>query len=354
MNIRVFKFFRTLHAWGGVTLALLMLVISTTGTLIVWKRDYVWLIMPEARVNFDPTPIALARIAEAAEANFDSNNILQIDFATEDFALTKVTLVDSHYAYLDSAGKVVTRWALNDRWEEWLYDLHHRLLLENLGLTIVGFGSMAMIILVLAGVVSFWPMRRGFREGLIPVSASPRYLRSAHRNIGIVIALPFLMSLVTGVMLVYPDQATQLLLEPFRGEDYSLDFEDQVDAVSGGYSGQWLPAMQRTLSVFPGGSIRSAQGPNSISSYRVIGVQHAGEFNPLGVSKVYIDSESGHMDIRIDSQAQHVSERIYNAGYPLHTGRIGNVFYKILLTLSGLLVATLSTLGLVSFIKARL
>ena len=76
--------------------------------------------------------------------------------------------------------------------------------------------------------------------------------------------------------------------------------------------------------------------------------------HPQGINKVYIDARGGQMDIRIDAQAQHVSERLYNAGYPLHTGRFDSLFYKLLLTLSGLLVATLSTIGLVSFIKGRL
>ena len=57
------------------------------------------------------------------------------------------------------------------------------------------------------------------------------------------------------------------------------------------------------------------------------------------------------MDIRIDDQVQHVSERLYNLGYPLHTGRFDNFYYKILLSISGVLVATLSSLGLISFIK---
>ena len=282
MNIRVFRFFRTLHAWGGVTLALLMLVISLTGTLIIWKRDYVWLTVPEARQAFTPDAASLARLAEAAEARFADTQILQIDFATEDFALTKVTLDNSRYAYLDPAGNVAAQWTGNGRIEEWLYDLHHRLLLENLGLTVVGFGSMAMVILLIAGLVSYWPMRRGFGEGWIPRSAAPRHLRSAHRNIGVVVALPFLMSLVTGVMLVYPDESTKLLLEPFRAEDYSLDFDQHVDKISGGESGQWLPALQRSLAVFPGSTVRSAQVPGIGSSYRVMGLQQPGELNPPG------------------------------------------------------------------------
>ena len=354
MKKPLFIFLRSLHAWGGVTLALLMLLVSVTGTLLVWKQEYVRLTIPAARVAFTPTPEALARIAASVEAQFNRDETYLIEFATKDFPLTKVMLSDDRYAYLDTQGNVVTQWVMNERFEEWLFDLHHRLLLGNRGLIIVGCAAMAMVILLIAGLITFWPLRRGLRQGLLPNStARPQLLRS-HRNIGLIEAVPLLLTLVTGVILAFPDQAQTLLLKPFRTEAYSLDFTDHLDRVSGGNSGDWLPAMQRALNTFPDSRIRSAQVPNAFSPYRIIGLQQAGELHPLGLSKVYIIADEGLMDIRIDSQAQHLSERIFNTSYPLHTGRFDNLFYKLLLTLSGLLITTVSAMGLVSFIKGRL
>ena len=58
------------------------------------------------------------------------------------------------------------------------------------------------------------------------------------------------------------------------------------------------------------------------------------------------------MDVRIDNQALPLHERMFNAAYPLHTARIGNLAYKLVMTASGLLVAALSTLGLIGFIRS--
>jgi uncharacterized iron-regulated membrane protein len=276
---------------------------------------------------------------------------LQIQFPTVDFPLTKVTLSDTRYVYLDTHNNILDQWVQNERWEEWLYDLHHRLLLEDLGLKIVGFTAITMIVLLFAGVIAFWPMRRGLRLGFWPKTAARPGLQSSHRNIGIVEALPLLMTLITGATLAFPDQSQQLLLEPFRGEEYSLDFAEDLDTISGAGAGDWLPAMERALATFPGSQIRTAQVPNDYSPYRIIGLQQPGSLHPVGLSKVYIEANGGWMDIRIDDQAQHISERIYNLGYPLHTGRFNNIFYKIVLSTSGILVAILSSLGLVSFIK---
>jgi uncharacterized iron-regulated membrane protein len=343
---------RTLHAWGGATLALLMLLVSFTGSLLVWRLDYVRLTTPEARVHYHPTVESLALIAQRVETRFGTDAARQIEFPTTAFPLGRVTLDGSRYAYVDVQGKVVAEWKLNGRWEELLYDLHHRLLLENFGLTLVGCAALAMVVLVVAGVVTFWPMRRGFRWRFWPRSGAIRHLREAHRNTGIVVALPLLMSLVTGALLAFPEQSQRLLLDPFRAENYGEEFGENLDEVSGPGTGDWLPALQRASRSFPGAAIRSAQFANALAESRIIGLQQQGELSPQGLSKVYIDAQGGFMDVRIDNQALAWQERVFNAAYPLHTARFDNLGYKLLLTASGLLVSCISVLGLAGFIRS--
>ena len=349
------KLIRTLHAWGGLTLALLLLLSSTTGTLLVWKEDYVKLITPAAQVDFTPTPEALASIAEAVEAQFENNDILNIQFATQIFPLTKVTLYDTNYAYVDIQGNVVDQWHMNDRIEEWLYDLHHRLLLEDLGLTITGLAAIALLILVFLGVITFVPLRRQFSKGLVPGSLQRSELITSHRNLGIVIALPLVLTLVTGVILAFPFQAEELLLEELRQtQEYSDAMVVGVDDVLGEGTGDWQPAMERTLAVFPGAVIRSATVPSGFSIHRIIGVQQEGEWNRIGMSHTYIDEELGYMDLRIDAQNFPLTERLFNTVYPLHTGKTGSLLYKFWMTFFGLGVALLSCMGLTSFIKSKI
>lgn len=303
----LFRSLRAVHAWGGAILAVLILLVSLTGTLLVWKEEYLRWSFPQAREAFDPTPEALAKIAQAIEIDFDRDRIALIEFATEDFALTKGTLTDGGFAFVDPHGRAIGQWAINERWEDWLYDLHHRLLLENLGLKIVGLAGLAMILLVIAGLITFWRLRRGFRRGVWPKGTARLHLLSAHRNIGVVEALPFLLSLITGVTLAFPEQSEKLLLEAFRGEDYSLDFSDHLDGISGADSGEWAPAMRRAMDSFPGARIRSVQVANEFSPHRVFGLQQPGELHPKGLSKVYIEAQNGYMDVRIDSQTHDVS-----------------------------------------------
>jgi uncharacterized iron-regulated membrane protein len=110
-----------------------------------------------------------------------------------------------------------------------------------------------------------------------------------------------------------------------------------------------LPALERAQASFPRGKIRTATVPNNFDTYRVIGIQQAEDWHPLGSSKIYIDAPEGYMDVRIDAKALPTLERALNAAYPLHTGRI-NLPYRLLLTASGLGLVLASVFGLLGFV----
>lgn len=346
---RLQRFVRAVHGWAGVLFTLYLFVISLSGTLLLWKQAYLWLAIPEARADFEPTPEALAAIAADIEVRFGDQDILQIQFPTEQLALTKVIFPEAHYAYVASNGNVIDEWVLNERWEEWLYDLHHRLLLGDAGLSLTGSAGLVLLSLVVLGLIAFWPLRRGFGQGLWPKSAARPFLLKAHRNIGILIALPFVLSLLTGIVLAFPGWAEARLESMRRSQEYSDAMIVGLDNVSGSGTGNWLPAMQRALGSFSNGTIRTATVPSDFNTYRVIGIQQDADWHPLGTSQVYIDAPEGYMDVRIDGTALPAIERAINAAYPLHTGRL-NLPYRLLMTASGLGLALASIFGLLGFL----
>lgn len=349
---RIFLITRSLHAWAGAVLALLLMLISLSGTLLLWKDSYLKLVLPEARVDFVPTPDALARIARNIEASLAGEEIWSIEFATAELPLNYVILADESFAYFDVQGNLIDRWELNGRFEDWLYDLHHRLLLGDDGLLIVGISAMAALVLVILGVFAWWPFRRGWRHGLLPRALTRDALRASHRNLGLVLAAPLLMTFTTGIVLVFPAETEALLLAELRySEAYSDAMTVGLDAITGAENGDWEPAFQRSVDVFPGATIRSVSPPGDFNYYRLVGLQQPGEFNRKGMSKVYIDPQGGYMDVRIDALSLPAVERAYNAVYPLHTGDAGSLLYRLFLTLTGLGLFLLGAAGLYSFTR---
>jgi len=341
---------RAVHGWIGALFALYVLVISGSGTLLLWKQTYLWLSIPEARIDFDPTPRALAAVADDIEARFGDQNILQIQFPTEDISLTKIVMPDAHYAYVGTNGALVDEWILNERWEEWLYDLHHRLLLGDPGLSLTGAAGLILLPLVVLGVLAFWPLRFGFGKGFWPPNTARPFLLKAHRNIAILVAAPFAISLVTGVMLAFPSWVENRLEPIRRTQEYSDAMVEGLDAISGPGTGDWLPAFERAYAAFPDGRIRTTTVPDSFSSYRVIGIQQDADWHPLGSSRIYIDAPEGYMDIRIDATTLPLLERASNSAYPIHTGRL-NLPFRLLLTASGLGLVFASAFGLLGFVR---
>ena len=349
MMNRLMSTARWLHGWAGILFTLYLLVIALSGTLLLWKQTYLWLSVPEARVPFEPTPAALARIAADIEARFGEQGILQIQLPTESLALTKVVMPDAHYAYVAANGSLIDEWVLNERWEEWLYDLHHRLLLGDAGLSLTGWAGLVLFSLVVLGLIAYWPLRRGFGRGLWPRNAARPWTLRAHRNIGILVALPFLLSIVTGILLAFPGWVDSQLEPMRRTQEYSDAMLIGLDAVSGVGTGDWLPAFERAQESFPQGRIRTTSVPNDFDAYRVIGIQQVEDWHPLGLSKIYIDAPEGYMDVRIDAQSLPTLERAFNAAYPLHTGSL-NLPFRLLLTLSGVGLVLASIFALMGFI----
>jgi uncharacterized iron-regulated membrane protein len=350
--VAVSRIARTIHAWAGAALSLLVVLVATTGALLVWKDDFLRLTIPAARVAFDPAPEALARIAEAAEAAFGVEAIAGVAFATEDLGLSTVTLLDQSMAYLDVDGNVVDAWTVGGRPEDWLFDLHHRLLLGTAGLWTVGFAGLAVVALVIAGLLAWIPARRAFRLGPWLRGTGRAELLLSHRNIGVV-AAPFVaIAALTGAGLAFPDTTYELAFTRLRHDDsYGAAFFEGLDEATGPEVAGWEPALARAAASFPGAVIRGAAWPAASQGYRVIRLQRPGAWSRTGDSLVSIDGRSGAMDQRIDAAALPLEERLFNTLYPVHTAGLGSALYKVSVFLTGAALAALGLLGFWAFLR---
>lgn len=355
VTMRFVKVSRSFHAWGGFILSLMLILISLTGTLLVWKKEYLWLTIPEARSSDVLTPSKAAEVVLSAEKEFGKNDILLVQFGSERLSLNKVFLSDRRYAYLDNTGQLIDLWHLNERPEEWLYDLHHRLLLGNIGLLISGFAAICTLILLPLGLLAWWPTRQSFNWCILKSGLQRPQLLATHRNLGVFAILPIAILLITAIVLSFPEQSQRILVEPASFTDsYSALFEETSDQLSGSDQAEYEIAFTRALAGFEGAALTSVRVPNDSSSYVLMGIQQPGEWNSLGLSRVYIDKPSGFMDMRLDAKKLPMLEKLYHLNYPLHTGKTDRLWYRFFLTAVGLSLLALSVLGLWSFIKKLL
>ena len=227
-----------IHLWSGLGVGLYLVVISVTGSVLVFRS--------ELRQTFMPQPVFVAAEGErldedgmiaAAERAWPDASVSI--FAERDEPTQAVTISVNRdgdvqqmlldpYTGADLGNAMPAGWRLTT----WLLDLHDNLLSGTTGRAVNGVGAIMMTLLSVTGLIIWWPGIRNWRRSLtVDMRANWRRLNwSLHGAIGFwTVALVFMWGF-TGIYLCFPVpfQAFVDYVDPLNMET----FEDRVgDAV---------------------------------------------------------------------------------------------------------------------------
>ena len=200
------------HLWIGLVLGLYVVMISVTGSAVVFRRELnVWLVprTVAAAPGVELTPDDLQAIAR------------RIYLPEEVKAVTTPRRPDRPvHVSLERGGRVTERlfdpYAEKDlgldfppllRAEEWLVELHDNLLAGLSGRLINGLAGIFVVVLALTGAVIWWPGRQRWRASLV-VNAplkSRQFLWQLHSCIGIWVVALVLVWSITAVYFAFPE-----------------------------------------------------------------------------------------------------------------------------------------------------
>lgn len=321
-----------------------MLNISITGILLVWKPEYLWLSIPQSRAALDYEPAKIGNALNKIQSEYPDGSIKLIQIFSEGLALHKVFLVDKQYAWHDQQGLKIQQWGSNERIEDWLLDLHHRFLLGNtIGLNIAGFGGLLLLPLVIIGIFLWWPRRRLLKLGIFPKQRSRGVIIRSHFNLGSVFFLPILLLGITGVILVYPTQARNILL-PAKTEARQISSSQHHPDQ---YISNWQQRLDYAAELYPNSQVHWVTPATAAVSNYSVGVQQADSWNRMGNTTVsfYPDSSVNSVNAMLRTR----SERLMDFTYPLHVGRLP-LWYRLLLTIFGIALMGVSGMGLWSYL----
>ncbi len=307
-----------IHRYLGLVLSGFILVISVTGVMLVWKREYLWVTIPAARELPSPNnvlPLAAAKI----KSTYAPNEVIFVRFYAERLSIHKVFLTERRYAWHDQNGEQLEVWSANERFEDWLLDLHHRLLLGNTtGLNLVGMNGLLLVFIMLLGLVLWWPWRHNYRANLVPKSGMHDHIRKSHAETGVSVILPALLIVVTGVILVYPTESRMLLRDGFSKPvppvTQVLELPENTPFVD------WQNAVEMVHQQFPGGKIQWLSYPREGSKAFTFGVQALGSWNRMGSSSVKFSDEST-LIIKRQTEQTTINQAL-DYMYPLHGGKL--------------------------------
>ena len=217
--------FLQVHLWSGISLSLYVLLMSLTGTVLVYRVDI-------SKASLRPPQIAPApglrltvdELKQAAQRAYPSCQVTEVEEPKKPNLPAEISLERRDGQKLQRQFDPFTGADLGDavprafRFMEWLADLHDNLLYEPAGRIINGLGGLATTLLGLTGIVIWWPGIAKWRRALtVSWKADAKSLNwGLHRAIGIWSVAFVLIWGISGIYLAVPEpfEASVAFLDP--------------------------------------------------------------------------------------------------------------------------------------------
>jgi len=333
------KLLSFLHRWTGGFIGLLLAVLGLTGAILVWEAD--WIALPGANDPVIERVVQLGAISERAAAD----GAIRITFASDEVGLHHVAKEGGAGAYVRQDGTTVASWASQwERPELWLFDLHHHLFAGHNGELVAGWAGVFGLLFVVTGTILWWRSRKAFRWRLWPRRFQPGPIVAHHRDIGILLAPLLLVSFLTGIGMLFPE-ATRVALSPFG----NLEGRSKPPEIEPARGPAPVTAMlAHAKARFPDGEIRRLTLPAKPGQPWSVRMRQPFEWTPNGRTTLFFDAQAKLLKVdnpATGSRADSINETFY----PVHTGKVGGLAWKLLMTLSGLGLTLLGSLATWSF-----
>jgi uncharacterized iron-regulated membrane protein len=335
------------HRWLGGLIGLLLAVLALSGTILAYKD--VWVMLPHARDAQVQDPATLVAATEAVMAAPDRPR--SIVFATKTFGLNQLSYPDaSAGAYTTQRGELITRWSSKwERPEVWLFDLHHHLFSGDAGEVVSGVVGLCGLGFVITGTILWWRMRRAYEVRLWPRRFERFAILRHHRDLGIVMAPVLALSLITGAIMIFQPVADAVL-----GPGASAQVAEALKPPPGrkvelAARPDWRRMIETARRLHPTAEVRILSLPRGKTGLISLRMRQQEEWLPNGRTTLYFAADTGELVRAGDALAMPRQVQAYNALYPLHAGKVGGLAYRLLITLSGLTLATLGSLTVWTF-----
>lgn len=330
------KLLSLLHRWTGGLIGLLLALIGLSGAILVWEGA--WVQVPGANDLVVENIAAMGAISERAIAD----GAVRITFASDEIGLHHAAGDGGAGAYFRQDGTVAAQW--NSQWERpefWLFDFHHHLFAGESGEAITGIAGIAGLLFVITGGILWWRSRRAFELRLLPRNTQPGPIVRHHRDLGVIVAPLLLVSIITGIGMIYGDVARAVT-------GASKSQPPPKNGIPGGAIVSASAMLQTAKARFPDASIRRLSVPSNPGATYSVRLRQPNEWTPNGRTTIHFD-RSGQMIRADDARSGNGGDLLLEKLYPVHTAKVGGPLWKIAMTVSGLAMFMLGTFAVYSF-----
>ena len=220
-----------IHLWTGIAVGLYIVVISLSGSAVVFRRELMRVLVNRPAVSaHDATTHRLTEgeLSDAAKRAFPDYTVTKVWLGRNserpvDIWMTRGRSDQKHLFDPYTGADLGETIPPGVRTLDWFVSLHDDLLSGFTGRTINGIGAIVLVVLCISGAVIWWPGTAAWRRGLSVQwrAGWKRVNFDLHSAIGFWSFLFVFMWAVSGVYLVFP--------HPFMA---IVDFLDPLDPAS--------------------------------------------------------------------------------------------------------------------------
>lgn len=338
-----------IHRYIGLSLALLLVIIASSGALLLWIDEYHQWRIPELREELRDLEVKPAALAAALDSA--AWPVGTIALPREGLpAITLYHLNEGQSFHAADDGSLIAHWLPLHSVYSFLFELHVHLLAGEPGHLITGFAALLLIVMVKSGLPLWWRRRRVFKlRKWRPRSTKTHELLGSHAAQGAIVGLGLLLVLLTGAGMVF-NQQTEALLKMIPGSTQELRPPAvDIEEVSGDIN--WPAVMASARQSFPQAAVRMISLPRSPDKPISMRLKNPGELHPNGRSYLSLHPSTGEILGRVDATKTGPGPSVYNLIYPLHSGKTGWPGYRLLLFIVALGGVYLAISGLWVYLR---
>jgi uncharacterized iron-regulated membrane protein len=200
-----------IHTWFALVLGLYIVMLSVTGSAIVFRREANQWLVPRS-VAVVGEKLSGDALRSAIVVTYPGYTVLEV---REPQRVDRPVFVglerggerDDHYFDPYAATDLGSTYPDVLRVLEWLVDLHDNLLVGPDGRVINGIGGAFVTVLIVSGLIIWWPgFRRLWRSLAVSrLEASARFAREVHNALGVYSCALLLVWALTAVYFGFPD-----------------------------------------------------------------------------------------------------------------------------------------------------
>lgn len=247
-----------LHLWLALAIGLYIVVISVTGAAIVFRPEINRWAIPRAVPDATGERLEGDALAAALAAEYPDHEVVRFNEGRFPRQPVSVLLeLDG-----EEEGRLFDPYALEDMGSnfppivaavEWLVSLHDELLIYPGGKSINGVGGGLMLVIVISGMILWWPGKRRWHRSLYVPLNSPRKIWHLHSAVGFWLCLLLLNWCLTAVYFGFPGP-----IEDFRDwidadpTDFDRPLQGLMDFVVDAHFGRWGGVWGRVIWVVVG------------------------------------------------------------------------------------------------------